>query len=66
MEETNSKEEQYNQACIAHKSLDEKLKRLEERPFLTADEEMEVKLLKKKKLYCKDLMERLKGELGGK
>ena len=64
IEETNSKEEQYNEARIAHKSLDEKLQRLEEKPYLTEDEELEVRLLKKKKLYCKDMMERLKGELG--
>ena len=30
---------------------------------MTADEELEVKLLKKRKLYCKDIMERLRGEL---
>ena len=64
IEEMKSKEEQYNQACIAHKSLDEKLLRLEEKPYLTEDEELEIKIIKKKKLYCKDIMERLKGELG--
>ncbi len=63
MEEQKSKEELYNEARILHKSLDEKLQMLQEKPYLTADEEMEVKLLKKKKLYFKDMMERLKAEM---
>jgi len=63
-EDTKSKEEQYNEARIMHKSYDEKLQILQEKPYLTADEEMEVKLLKKRKLYYKDIMERLRRELG--
>jgi hypothetical protein len=35
---------------------------LQEKPHLTEDEELEMKLLKKKKLYFKDIMERIKGE----
>jgi len=66
MEERKSKEEQYNEARILHKSLDEKLQMLQEKPYLTEDEEMEVKLLKKRKLHYKDIMEGLKGELGQK
>jgi hypothetical protein len=31
---------------------------LMKKPYLTDDEEMEVKVLKKKKLYFKDMMER--------
>jgi hypothetical protein len=61
MEEGKSREEQYNEARILHKSLDEKLQMLMEKPYLNEDEEIEVKLLKKKKLYFKDLMEKLKG-----
>jgi hypothetical protein len=61
--ETKSKEDQYNEARILHKSLDDKLQILQNKPFLTADEELEVKLLKKKKLYFKDIMEGLKREL---
>ena len=49
MEENKSKEEQYNEARILHKSLDEKLQMLQEKPYLTEDEELEVKLLKKRK-----------------
>jgi hypothetical protein len=63
MEEPKSKEEKYNEARIMHKSLDEKLQQLEKKPYLTDDEEIEVRLLKKKKLYFKDLMEKIKDEL---
>ena len=66
MEEEKSKEERYNEARILHKSLHEKLQMLQEKPFLTPDEELEVKLLKKRKLYFKDIMESLKGEIEGK
>jgi len=62
MEESKSKEERYNEARIMHKSLDEKLQMLQEKPYLTEDEELEIKLLKKKKLYFKDLMEKIKEE----
>ena len=33
------------------------------KPYLTADEEFEVKVLKKKKLYFKDIMERVGEEV---
>jgi hypothetical protein len=62
MEEKKNKEERYNEARILHKSLDEKLQMLQAKPYLTEDEELEVKLLKKKKLYFKDIMERIKDE----
>jgi len=62
MEEQKSKEELYNEARIFHKSLHEKLEMLLAKPYLTADEELEVKLLKKKKLHYKDIMETLKPE----
>jgi len=63
MEESKSKNERYNEARIMHKSLDEKLQMLQAKPYLTEDEELEMKLLKKKKLYFKDLMEQIKEEL---
>ncbi len=61
MEENKSKEERYNEARILHKSLDEKLQMLQAKPYLTEDEELEMKLLKKK-LYFKDMMERIRNE----
>lgn len=64
MEENKDKETLYNEARILHKSLDEKLRMLEEKPYLTDDEELEVKLLKKKKLHYKDIMESIKEERG--
>jgi hypothetical protein len=66
MEEVKSSEELYNEARILHTSLDEKLQTLQEKPYLTVDEELEVKLLKKRKLHYKDTMERLKEEMKGK
>jgi hypothetical protein len=63
MEEGKSKEERYNEARVMHKSLDEKLQMLQAKPYLNEDEELEMKLLKKKKLYFKDMMERIMEEL---
>ncbi len=63
MEENKSKEDQYNEARILHKSLDEKLQILQAKPYLTDDEELEIKLLKKKKLHYKDIMEDLREEI---
>lgn len=62
MDEGKGKEERYNEARIMHKSLDEKLQMLQAKLCLTEDEELEMKLLKKKKLYFKDMMERIKEE----
>jgi hypothetical protein len=63
MNENKSREEQYNEARILHKSLDEKLQILLGKPYLTEDDELEIKLLKKRKLYYKDIMENLKEEI---
>jgi len=63
MDENKTKEEQYNEARILHKSLDEKLQILLGKPYLTEDEELEIKLLKKRKLHYKDIMENLKEEI---
>ena len=62
MADEKTREELYKEARILHKLLHEKLEVLQQKPYLTADEELEVKLLKKKKLFYKDRMEELKGE----
>lgn len=63
MEENKSREERYNEARILHRSLDEKLQVLQAKPYLREDEELEIKLLKKRKLYYKDIMENLREEI---
>jgi hypothetical protein len=62
MDNGKSKEDLYSEAKSHHTSLDRRLQMLLKKPFLTESEEMEVRELKKKKLYYKDLMERLKKE----
>ncbi len=42
-----------------HRQLDEKIKQMERKPFLTTEEEMEIKRLKKEKLAKKDMMARM-------
>jgi len=60
MDNGKSKENLYEEAKSNHTSLDRRLQMLLKKPFLTESEEIEVRELKKKKLYYKDLMERLK------
>jgi hypothetical protein len=62
MDNGKSKEDSYSEAKNHHTSLDRRLQMLLKKPFLTESEEIEVRELKKKKLYYKDLMERLKKE----
>jgi hypothetical protein len=62
MEETKNREELYEEAKAMHQSLHEQLQALQEKPFLTPQEEQQVKVLKKKKLHYKDMMESLKGK----
>ncbi|OPY66258.1 MAG: hypothetical protein A4E63_02611 [Syntrophorhabdus sp. PtaU1.Bin050] len=59
MEQGESKDDIYNGAKTRHATLDRRLQMLLKKPYLTADEEFEVKVLKKKKLYFKDIMERV-------
>ncbi len=54
-----NKEDIYKRAKTQHATLDRRLQMLMKKPYLTDDEEMEVKVLKKKKLYFKDIMERV-------
>jgi uncharacterized protein YdcH (DUF465 family) len=43
----------------AHAELARQLEELEKKPFLTPQDEMEIKILKKKKLVYKDQIERI-------
>lgn len=63
MEQVESKEDIYNQAKSQHATLDRRLQMLSKKSYLTADEEMEITVLKKKKLYFKDIMERVGEEM---
>ena len=51
-------EEMYHNAKEQHAALDNRLQMLLKKPYLTVDEEIEIMVLKKKKLYFKDLMEK--------
>jgi hypothetical protein len=62
MERPKSKEELYKEAEGFHTSLDRRLRMLLRKSFLSEDEEVEMKMLKKEKLYYKDIMEGLKKE----
>ena len=57
-----SKEELYKEAESYHTSLDRRLRMLLRKSFLSEDEELEMKMVKKEKLYYKDIMEGLKEE----
>jgi hypothetical protein len=63
METEENKEEIYRKAHEQHAVLDRKLQVLLEKPYLTQEEEVEVRQIKKLKLYYKDMMERLLTEL---
>lgn len=58
MNYTEYNEDIFNQAKSQHGSLERRLKMLLRKPYLTAQEELEIKILKKRKLYCKDIMEK--------
>jgi hypothetical protein len=62
MEESETKEDIYKRAKGQHATLDRRLLMLLRKPYLTTQEELEIKVLKKKKLYLKDVMEKLKEE----
>jgi hypothetical protein len=62
MEKEQSKREIYEAAKGVHVSLERRLAMLLRKSFLSEDEEMEMKVLKKRKLFYKDIMEGLKDE----
>jgi uncharacterized protein YdcH (DUF465 family) len=51
--------EDFLKAKQTHAQLAIQLEELEKKPFLTPQDEMEIKILKKKKLAFKDQMERI-------
>jgi uncharacterized protein YdcH (DUF465 family) len=51
--------EEFSKAKQAHVQLAKQLEELEKRPFLTPEDEMEIKILKKRKLAAKDQMEKI-------
>ncbi len=57
-----SKDEFYKEAECFHTSLDRRLRMLLRKSFLSEEEEVEMKMVKKEKLYYKDIMEGLKKE----
>jgi hypothetical protein len=63
MEKAETKEDIYTRAKIRHTTLDRRLQMLLKKPYLTAEEDLEIKVLKKRKLYFKDIMERAKEEI---
>ncbi|MGD0230009.1 MAG: hypothetical protein ABSC19_06560 [Syntrophorhabdales bacterium] len=65
MEGPKSIEAVYREAKSLHASLDRRLRMLLKKSFLSEDEEVEIKVLKKRKLYYKDIMEGLKEEREG-
>jgi len=58
--ETSKKDNLYEAAMFLHVSLERRLTMLRAKSFLSEDEELEMKVLKKRKLRCKDIMEGLK------
>jgi len=51
--------EQFKKAKQGHTELSKQLDELEKRPFLTPQDELNIKIIKKKKLAYKDQMERI-------
>ena len=57
--ETLTKEnEEFRKAKETHAEYAKQLDELEKKAFLTPQDDVEIKILKKKKLACKDLMEK--------
>ena len=51
--------EEFSQAKQAHAELAKRLDELEKKPYLTPQDEVDIKILKKKKLAWKDQMEKI-------
>ena len=51
--------EEFLKTKQSHSQLSKQLEELEKKPFLTPQDEMEIKIIKKKKLALKDQMEKI-------
>jgi hypothetical protein len=51
--------EEFSRVKQAHTQLAEQLEGIEKKPFLTPQDEVEIKIIKKKKLALKDQMEKI-------
>ena len=51
--------EEFSRVKQAHTQLARQLEELEKKPFLTPQDEVEIKIIKKKKLALKDQMEKI-------
>ena len=51
--------EEFSKVKQAHAQLAKQLDELEKKPFLTPQDEVEIKIIKKKKLALKDQMEKI-------
>ncbi len=51
--------EEFSKVKQAHTQLAKQLEELEKKPFLTPQDEVEIKIIKKKKLALKDQMEKI-------
>lgn len=51
--------EEFSKVKHAHSQLVKQLEGLEKKPFLTPQDEMEIKIIKKRKLALKDQMEKI-------
>jgi uncharacterized protein YdcH (DUF465 family) len=52
-------DEEFLKTKQSHSQLSKQLEELEKKPFLTPQDEMEIKIIKKKKLALKDQMEKI-------
>lgn len=59
MDKAEISQEMYNRYKGQHAIMDRRIQMLLKKSYLTEAEEREIKILKKKKLYFKDLMESL-------
>jgi len=59
VEKLKKENEEFAKAKQAHADLAKQLEELEKKPFVTPQDETEIKILKKKKLAYKDQMEKI-------